>query len=50
MRLREEDIDTLNAGLKLVVATTTVEAYKRATPSALLCHERGHCNGWKHPY
>ena len=25
------------------------ETYKRATPSAILRHERGHCNGWRHP-
>ncbi|AWC25356.1 hypothetical protein CO731_04851 [Aminobacter sp. MSH1] len=31
---------------KVCVVVIVEETYKRATPSAVLRHERGHCNGW----
>ena len=29
---------------------TVDKTYKGATPKAVLRHEQGHCNGWKHPF
>ncbi|GAA4108891.1 hypothetical protein GCM10023067_04790 [Aminobacter aganoensis] len=31
---------------KVCVVVIVDKTYKRATPSAVLRHERGHCNGW----